>query len=266
MLLLTWLNLFFFCCLFQCARLMTQCSRLAWLMVQKMRSFFCQSFPFDSDFCISDGWWRIRCISCWFTECIWEPPRGEWKCILCIHQDTKWSEEVKKIQVWVQRQIHNTKIFTHSFNLTGYLTALISCRHVQSTWLSEGLRGPFRANIIQVSWKKALWGNANVQPWKKSEEELGRKRRLLSSSPLTETICFPPNSRCSFMELWCCSWLCRQVRTDFQSGLCSLTERWGLYVDMKQWGLKVKEIVQHLGNCLNVFLLDEQTDTPLVFM
>lgn len=105
-------------------------------------------------------------------------------------------------------------------------------------------------------------GNANVQLWKKSEEELGKKiKAAFSSSPLTETICFPPNSRCSFMELWCCSWLCRQVRTDFQSGLCSLTERWGLYVDMKQWGLKVKEIVQHLGN--SVFFCWMSRLTPL---
>lgn len=168
----------FFLLFVQCARLMTQFSRLAWLMVKKMRSLFCQSFPFNSNFCISDGWWRIRCISCWLTEGILRTTEGKWKGFLFIRRDGEWSEEMKKIQVWIQRQIHKThKIFTHSFNLTGYLTALSSCRHVQSTWLSEGLRGPFRANIIQISWNKALWGNANVQPWKESEEELGRKRK-----------------------------------------------------------------------------------------
>lgn len=36
-------------------------------------------------------------------------------------------------------------------------------------------------------------GNANVQLWKKSEEELGKKiKAAFSSSPLTETICFLP--------------------------------------------------------------------------
>lgn len=158
---------------------MTQSGSLSWLMVQEIRSrFFVKVFHLTqtSVFQMSDEGGAFPAD---LQNVFWEPRRGKRKCFLRIHRDGEWIEEVKKkIQVQVGRQIHNTKIFTHSFNLTGCPTALNSCRPVQSTWLSEGLWGPFRANIIQVSWKKALWGNANVQPWKRSEEELGRKRKV----------------------------------------------------------------------------------------
>lgn len=74
-------------------------------------------------------------------------------------------------------------------------------------------------------------GGGFVRKYKWSERPVRLKQEVFPPVLLSLgwlTICFSLRSRCSFTELWFCLWLCLQVRTAFELGLCALTEHCNL--------------------------------------